>query len=505
MDELQLQFKRITDSIATACANKYTSAAMQAANTANVFSSLGEKGVQAGILNNFRTQVVEKIYDSVDTAATRGQSVNMMNDFGPYIPEVWPIVIAWYPDFPLRDLISVQDMKQDLAYLLFSTLTTGTNKSPTVVGQTVETPLGMRQIDGRYPGGEIIGENITNAQLEYDSSSKMLIAALAYYALDVTGDEIDKIKIVVSGTNVTSFNGTYTPLSVSLGRVILQKDNSGADSGSYIDIANGGVYIYAADSSAKGTDTAMVANYVWDIDYAVQENIQKVKEQVIKVEMRAKPRVISMHWTIFAEALKKSQFQKDIREENTKRVLDLLYQYQVRYILDTMWTYAQGTPSTVTVDASASFSLDVQAASLARQLRQLAAQIELTTGRIEGNRLVVGLDLKSFLVSLPTTWFKPTNVDFSFSSPREIGEFAGFKVYYDPMRASNENFMTYRGEQWYDAAFYMGVFLPLVPTDTVVLNITAHQAFAEMVAYRFDKPQAVIPFTFSVTAGTVQP
>lgn len=493
-DFVSERMSQVTDSITLARKDQRSQRFMLLSEKEGGLQGLAERGIQAGILNNFTQTVCNKVTDSVDIASTRGQSVNMMADFGPYIPEVWPIIVAWYPDFPLKDLISVQDMKQDLAYLLFSKLVTGTNKSPTVVGQVVETAQGPREIDGSYPGGEIMGENIVSSQIDFDATTKMLIAALAYEALDITGDALEKFKFIVSGGS--AFDGVYTPLTASLGKVILQKDGDATDSGSYVDIVSGGLYIYAAAATEKGANTEIVANYVWNIDYAVDENIQKVKEQVDKVEMRAKPRVLSMQWTIFAEALKRSQFGTDIREENTRRVLDLLYQYQVRYILDTMWTYAAGTPATITIPALGAYNIDVLAMNVAQQLRTLANVIEITTGRMEGNRLVVGQRLKAFFQSLPSTWWTPSASaeNDAFSSPREIGTFAGFKVYYDPQRKANEGFMTYRGKQWYDAAFYMGVFLPLVPTDAIAINVTARQAFAEMVAYRFHKPTAVIPF-----------
>ena len=441
------------------------------------------------------------IQDSIDAPATRGQQVNMMSDFGPYIPEVFPIVAAWYPDFPLKDLISVQDMNQDLAYLFFSKLVTGTNKAPTITGQVVETATGMRQINGYYPTGEIMGETIPEEQFEYDATTNELVAMTAYYALNTSGDYLEKFLINVYKDN--AIVATLIATTVQNGKVMLVNSaNPGVSNGSYMVVESGAIVLASADINniQATTGVCLNVNYVWNLDYAIQENIPKVKEQVERVEMRAIPRAIGMEWTIFAEALKKSQFNTDIRVENTKRVLDLLYQYQVRYILDTMWTYAAGAPGTITLNMSNNFSLDVQAADLMRQLKQYATQIEIATGRIEGNRLVVGKNLKSFFESLPTTWFKPVATPSGFSSPREIGTFGTFKIYYDPYRADNEAFMTYRGTEWYDAAFYMGIFLPIVPTDTVALGVTVRQSMVSMEAYCFNKKTAVVKLTVNYGA-----
>lgn len=496
-DYLSLDARRVTDSIAAARADKRTAKAMLKSEKLGNLTTLKERGIQAGILNNFS----RAIQDSIDAPATRGQQVNMMSDFGPYIPEVFPIVAAWYPDFPLKDLISVQDMNQDLAYLFFSKLVTGTNKAPTITGQVVETAMGMRQINGYYPTGEIMGETIPEEQLDYDATTNELVAMTAYYALNTSGDYLEKFLINVYKDN--AIVATLIATTVQNGKVMLVNSaNPGVSNGSYMVVESGAIMLASADINDLQATTGIClnVNYVWNLDYAIQENIPKVKEQVERVEMRAIPRAIGMEWTIFAEALKKSQFNTDIRVENTKRVLDLLYQYQVRYILDTMWTYAAGAPGTITLNMSNNFSLDVQAADLMRQLKQYATQIEIATGRIEGNRLVVGKNLKSFLESLPTTWFKPVATPSGFSSPREIGTFGTFKVYYDPYRADNEAFMTYRGTEWYDAAFYMGIFLPIVPTDTVALGVTVRQSMVSMEAYCFNKKTAVVKLTVNYGA-----
>lgn len=496
-DYLSLDARRVTDSIAAARADKRTAKAMLKSEKLGNLTTLKERGIQAGILNNFS----RAIQDSIDAPATRGQQVNMMSDFGPYIPEVFPIVAAWYPDFPLKDLISVQDMNQDLAYLFFSKLVTGTNKAPTITGQVVETATGMRQINGYYPTGEIMGETIPEEQLEYDATTNELVAMTAYYALNTSGDYLEKFLINVYKDN--AIVATLIATTVQNGKVMLVNSaNPGVSNGSYMVVESGAIMLASADINnlTATTGVCLNVNYVWNLDYAIQENIPKVKEQVERVEMRAIPRAIGMEWTIFAEALKKSQFNTDIRVENTKRVLDLLYQYQVRYILDTMWTYAAGTPGTITLNMSNNFSLDVQAADLMRQLKQYATQIEIASGRIEGNRLVVGKNLKSFLESLPTTWFKPVATPSGFSSPREIGTFGTFKVYYDPYRADNEAFMTYRGTEWYDAVLFMGVFLPIVPTDTVALGVTVRQSMVSMESYKFHKPTCVIRLTVNYGA-----
>jgi len=99
---------------------------------------------------------------------------------------------------------------------------------------------------------------------------------------------------------------------------------------------------------------------------------------------------------------------------------------------------------------------------------------------------------------LPTTYYKATaDNSKAFSSPREIGEFGGFKVYYNPFFTNTwEGFMTYRGSEFYDAAYYMGMYMPLTTTDTVTLGVTAKQSFVSMEAYKYHKPNCVFKLKF---------
>lgn len=452
-------------------------------------------GVQAELLSNFG-----RIMDSAE-----GQMMMTTKDYGPYVMEVWPVVTAWYPDFPLKDLISVQSMDKPLAYLFFSRLITATDKAPTSVGNVVETALGMRQIKGQYPTGEIIGEEIPAAQIEFDAATKQTISLLAYPHLNTTADYLAKVKVTVTGGTLA---GTYFAESISGGKIILKKGLNGtADSANYIDVETGAIYFAEASDATAKTITGLVVNYVWDLEYAHEDTIPTVKEDIEMLPMEAIPRAIAMKWSIFSEYLKKSQFGVDIREENTKRILNLLYQFQVRYILDSLYEYSTGTATvdnapaadtiTIAIPGSTTMSVEVKSQEVVRKLKQVATSIEIASGRMEGNRIVCGKNFKSFVESLPNTLFTPTAQPSGFSGPREIGKYGTFTVYYDQMRADNEAFMTYRGSEWYDAAYYLGEFMPITPTDAIALQVTVRESFLSMEAYKYHKPNCVVKLNFT--------
>jgi len=450
---------------------------------------LHERGVVAGLLGNF-----QRIMDS-----DLGQTLTHSQDFGPYVMEVWPLVTAWYPDFPLKELISVQDMDKPLAYLFFSLLKAGTNKADTVSGDVVETATGLRTIRGRYPTGEIFGETILAADL--DTTGDSALALLAYSPLNVAAipgyDKKIRIKVTVSGTDTD-----YIPLSI-VGDTITMATVAAPTVATQVTL-NIQTGLLTLGGITKANISKVVANYVWNVDYATTENIQRVKEEVELRPMEATPRALMLEWTLFSEYLKKTQFGQDIRTDNTKRILKLMYDYQVRYILDEMYDYATGNSANafaITLPNSTSISLDVQAANVMQQLKSCGNIIELASGRIEGNKIVVGKNFKSWVESLPSTWWKPEAEAKGFSAPRKIGVFAGFyDVYYDNVRAAAEGFMTYRGDEWYDAAYYLGEYMPIVPTDAIALGVTVRSSFCSMESYRFDKPTCVVRLNCTFSA-----
>jgi hypothetical protein len=451
-------------------------------------ANLHEKGIASGLISNFA-----KIMDS-----DKGVAFTTSNDFGPYVMEVWPLVTAWYPEFPLKDLISVQDMDKPLGYLFFSALKTGTAKADTAVGEVVETATGPRTIRGRYPSGEIFGE-VIDSGFEYDASSKSTQALLAYCPLNV-----QEIPGYLKKTRLTVTTGAATKTYVVLRNEanvlhFAELATPTVDAKVTVDVQTGLISI--PETGSATTVTKIVANYVWNLDFATPENIQKVKETIEMVPMEATPRALALEWTLFSEFLKKSQFGQDIRTDNTKRILSLIYQYQIRYILDEMYDYAEGNGGQaveITLPNSTAISLDIKAQQVMQDLKNVANIIEIASGRVEGNRIVCGKNFKSFCESLPNTWFTPSKQanNYGFSAPREIGTFGTFKVYYDPTREANEAFMTYRGEEFYDAAYYLGEYMPVVPTDAVALGVTVRESFVSMEAYKFHKPNCVVKVKF---------
>lgn len=447
------------------------------------------KGVCATLINNFA-----KIMDS-----DLGEAFTHSSDFGPYVMEVWPLVTAWYPDFPLKDLISVQDMDKPLAYMFFSLLKVGKTKGNQVAGNVVETALGRRTLKGQYPTGEVFGEHIPNAQF----SSGVTILGYAPLNVATTPGYLDK-------TQVTIDTKVYKAYNVVNGEVLFKLNGTEQDASVIkIDVATGTLTIATGTLSTHD----VVVNYVWDLDFAETDNIQTVKEQVEMRPMEAIPRAIMLEWTIFSEYLKKSQFGKDIREDNTKRIMNLLYQFQVRYILDEMHDYAEGVAegnrgsvanyttnagyATVTIPNSNTFSLEVASQKVLEALKDIASSIEKESGRMEGNRLVVGQSFKNWLESLPNTLFQIKKNDSSaFMGPREIGAYGTFTVYYDQELANDEGWMTYRGAEFYDAAYYLGEYMPIVPTDAIALAVKVRSSFVSMEAYRYDKKNCVQKIKF---------
>lgn len=476
---------RIADSLSFCAKRSQLSAAMKVADSD--LHSFEEKGVQAGILKNFQTRVMD---------SAEGREFITTSNYGPYLPELLPIIIAWYPNFPLKDLISVQDMEQDLAYIITSELLTGTNKAPTLSGQKVETPNGLREIKGTYPSGEVLGEVLTADDFQTEDGAK--VAAVVYYPILTQEENLEQTQIILkTAEKPAEGSNPAVPASekvLAVKAVVGEEIQFESEDGTITAVLSTQDGIL---SIKGGTYDSAEVSYVWNIEFADDKNIPTVVEDMKMIPMIAKARVLSMKWTIFSELVKKKQFGDDIRTQNTKRVLDLLYQYLVRYILDRMYRFAAGGSVEIKGPVQPIVDPNFKAQEILRQLNAASMIIANNTGRIEGNRLVIGSNFKNYLEALPDNWYQPEKgEDYGFQGPRKLGTFGRYMVFYDNELPANAAWMTYKGTQWYDASYYLGVFMPMAATDAININIHVQGAFVDMVAHRFDKPQGVVKLTF---------
>lgn len=474
---------RLADSLSYVEKKDKLSVAMKLADSD--LASFEEKGIQAGILKQFNSRVMD---------SEEGRDFIRTNNYGPFLPELLPIIIAWYPNFPLKELICVQDMEQDLAYIITSELLTATNKAPTLAGDAVETPNGLRTIKGSYPTGEIMGELLKDDDLDVDGQDTF--AALYYFPLVGTTEALEStlldIEFSVAGKK------TFVATSAVGGEITLESTGFTLATAK-IEQATGvlTINIPTANVSTVGVVSSVEASYVWNIEFADGKNIPSVVEDMKMEPMIAKPRVIAMKWTIFSELVRKKQFGEDIRTSTTGRVLDLMYQYLVRFILDKMYRFSKGGVGTIDFTGTI-IDPNYKAQEIMKNLNKESMIIANNTGRIEGNRVVTGSRFKNYLESLPEQWYTPfeEDKDYGFQGPRKIGKFGKYVIFYDNELPEDEGWMTYRGSQWYDGAYYLGVFMPICPTDAININIDVQQAFVAMEAHKYDKPSAVRKLTF---------
>jgi hypothetical protein len=435
---------------------------------------IADRKVQSGLLRNFGEYISNpiKVRDSDTRMGMTTPS------FGPFVPHVLPLYNAWYPNFPLKKLISVQDMDQDVAFILRSTLKTGTAKGRVGKGHIVENPKGSRIIYGEYPTGHVFGEELNNPG-DLVTSSGNLEGALKYQDILMGDLERAKTKFVVTdGTAKTCvFSGmTGTKATFTGGGATVD-----------VDIITGIITVHGT------TATKVVASYVWNIENATDQNIPTLVEEVDRLQMQATPWLLSAKWSVFADFMRKTQFGTGIQEDVTTRVLNEMYDHQVRFILDDMYSNAAGGNVTISPLSTPAVALDVKVQDFLKKLNNVSMKVAVESGRMQGNVIVAGNNWINYFDSILGN-YKPVEGgnDTGFLGPREHGSIGRYTVFYDNQLPDNKAFMTYRGTQWYDAAYYMGVYLPIAPTDPIVINATVQEGFVSMVANHFDKPKAVV-------------
>jgi hypothetical protein len=123
----------------------------------------------------------------------------------------------------------------------------------------------------------------------------------------------------------------------------------------------------------------------------------------------------------------------------------------------------------------------------------MSAKIRTNVGRGNGNKIVSGDNLLNFLRIL--------SPDVFVRAEKPIGDgpyFAGtlngdYDIYYNPDYAATEFIMTYKGQSWWEAPYYVGTYLPLMSSQYLLYpDFHGEQGYLAMDAYSFEYPTMVV-------------
>ncbi len=448
------------------------------------------KGNARLALNDFDKATLAIMFDNVDKALLRYKMLKNLSDrtysetVGPFKKHAFNIISALYTTFDLRDIVSIQPMTQKRGAIYKMVYNFASNKGSVRAGDTMFSPNAAGKRARYYSSPKVAQEPITWTFSTHST------ATLEYYPIQ----KPETISIVVTGGSAA---GTYTYLSTSNGNFLLQKDAGGANVGN-INSTTGVVTLSSVDATG---DTGTVATYTWASEkFSSNSQIPKVTIGVTETEMTAERRNLLIDTMLDVSYDFEAQFAQSLNSEMESTVVQFLQNEVSFRALGEMFDGATGNGGATynfdPDDCPAGTSLEEYAQVLYKLLATMSTKIRSNVGRGEGNRIICGSNLLNFLRVLGTDKFRRAPKP-SGDGPYYAGNLNGdYEIYYNPDLAAADFFMTYKGDSWWQAAYYIGSYLPLMNSQYMLFpDMHGEQGYIGMDAFSLEYPNMIVTGT----------
>jgi hypothetical protein len=443
-------------------------------------------------MSDFDKASLAMMYDNIDSTLLRYKKLKNLSDrtfsetVGPYKKHAYNIISAMYTTLEIRDIISIQPLLQKRGAIYKMIYEFASNKGSIREGDTMFSPdsAGKRS---RYYSSQIIdGEPVV---FTFDTTDSQAI--LEYFPII----KPEKISIVVTGGAAA---GTYTYLNAVNGIYNLQKGSVATAVGTLNPI-NGLLTLLAVDATGA---TSTVATYNWNSEkFSNNSQIPRVTIGVTEQEVTAERRNLMIDTMLDVSYDFETQFGQALNSQLETTVIQYLQNEFAFRILGEMYDGSTGNGGTTfTFSTTPSFGTTLQdhAQQLYKMLAEMSSKIRKNVGRGWGNKIVCGDNMLNFLKVLSADEFvrapKPKG-----DGPYYAGNINGdYDVYYNPDIPATGFMMLYKGETWWDAAYYVGTYLPLMNSQFLLYpDMHGEQGYIAMDSFSYEYPQMVVKGTIS--------
>ena len=455
-------------------------------------------GKHVETLSDYEAMTMAVLLDNTEKQCKRYARMKNLSDttysesVGPFIKHSLNIVSAIYTTFDLKDLISVQALKQKIGALYYLAYTYGSNKGSISAGATMFSAKTAPTRTGYYSSQEVKSEAVT---LSYVAPNT--VGTLGYFPLASIGTGEISI-VLVGGTGA----GTYTYLSTTGNTFNLQKGGSGSTDAT-LQILTG---VFSIVGNVTGSLTSTTATYVWNSEkYSTASPIPRVSISVEEEEVRARRRQLLFEISLDATFDFDNQYGRDLNSELESTIIQEMQNEMAYLVLDRMFNEGTGNnSSTYTFDLTppaTGIDLVSHSQRLWKVLAEMSTKIFNNLGRGRGNKIVTGDRLIEHLSVMPDSVWKPTNTGDGAKGPYKAGRLLGkYDVFHNMAYGRDDFIMTYKGNDWWEAPFYTGVYLPLMSSKFMMFpDMHGEQGYISMEANKFIFPQHVVKGTVTNT------
>jgi hypothetical protein len=441
---------------------------------------------------DFDKATLALLYDNVEKELMRYKNLKNLSDrtyseqVGPFKKHAYNIITALYTTLEIRDLVSFQPLTQKRGAIYKMIYQFASNKGNIRAGDTMFAPgtMGKR---ARYYSSQVVDKEPVTWTFDGTDS----LATLEYFPLS----KPEKINIVVSGSPAA---GTYTYLNTTNGIYILQKDAGGADVGN-LNPSTGVVTLTGVNATAA---TGTEGTYNWQSEkFSTNAPIPKVTVSITEDEVRAERRNLLIDTMLDVSYDFESQFAKSLNSELESTVIQYLQNELAFRVLGEIYdgqTGNGGDTFSFDTTATAGLSLTDHAQVLYKLLAEMSAKVRNNIGRGWGNKIICGDDLINFLKILPNDVWKRADKPKG-DGPYFAGTLNGdYDIYYNPDYPADEFLMTYKGDSWWEAPYYIGSYLPLMNSQYLLYpDMHGEQGYIAMEAYSYEYPAMVVKGTLT--------
>jgi len=386
---------------------------------------------------------------------------------------IFPMIRAVWPNLVSQELVSVQPMEGPISMLFFLDFTANAAKGSVAAGDAIITArTGMREEAQYYSSETVQGETIANTGSGPNNGTYTITNFAADYLPVRPGTMVfslqqgDGERVTVSDdgaggfvatgpANVTVTGGTLNYTSGAVANLVIT--NTGWTAGAVDDSSLS--YSYNSEGGGAGGDT-----------------VPLLDATLTSTPVVSRPQKLRARWSAEVAAQLKAIHGLDAEVELTEALAQ-----QIRFSIDNLIIndlYRISGAGSVTFDANPPVNVPyfTHQMSLIKTLQSGSNKIFKATRRGFGNWIVAGVDAATIFEAHPL--FESSG---NYNGPGVV--FAGtlankWKVFKNPFLTgsagneftANKFLIGYKGQQFYDAGYVYGPWIPFFQTPTIILD-----------------------------------
>jgi len=410
----------------------------------------------------------------LDNGAT--QSMDVGGNLGSYKRYALDMVAAVVPNVIANDIVSVQPIDGRVGMINYVSFRYGDTKGQAKEGQMFASALNMGNSDPNYTSTLVEGESLVVTSNAANLQWYKVIPGFTS-VFNASGTLI--LKDTDANGRVGAANGNKIPLYDASGAAV---------SGASLDLVTGEI----GGAAVTGFETGATATYRYNNEYApllggngggpanaaeaingevsrgfYSHAVPQIQLDITSIPVVAQSRKLRALYSFDSAYELERAYGQDINTLlATEAAGEIAHEIDLEITFDLLRMAGAGAPVVWSKQQPYGVSVADHYDSFMAKLIEGSNTIFGATKKVQANFAVVGLGVASVMQVM--RGFQPSGV--TAVGPHLLGTLGQFKVYVSPDFPVNEFVLGYKGASFMDAGYVYAPYLPITPTDTVMLD-----------------------------------